>query len=90
MRRVVWALLQRGGHDLELPVRSAGRVPTTGHDALVELIVTPDRGIGCRVARGPRPRGDPLGRLTEEKIAAAPLLRALQAKAAPTDENVRM
>jgi hypothetical protein len=89
MRRVVWALLQRGGHDLELPVRSAGMLPT-GHDALVELIVTPDRG---RLPGGawPAPAGrDPLGRLTEEKIAAAPLLRALQAKAGPTDENVRM
>jgi len=29
-------------------------------------------------------------RQTEERIAAAPLLRALQAKAGPTDENVRM
>jgi hypothetical protein len=48
----------RGGHDLELPVRSAGRVPMTGHDASVELIVTPDRGIDRRAARGPRPRGE--------------------------------
>jgi 5-formyltetrahydrofolate cyclo-ligase len=58
MRRVVRALLQRGGHDLELQVRSAGRVPTTGHDASVELIVTPDRVIDRRAARGPRPRGE--------------------------------
>jgi 5-formyltetrahydrofolate cyclo-ligase len=33
-------------------------VPTTGHDASVELIVTPDRVIDCRAARGPRPRGE--------------------------------
>jgi hypothetical protein len=31
-----------------------------------------------------------VGGLTEEKIAAVPLLRELQAKAGPTDENVRM
>jgi 5-formyltetrahydrofolate cyclo-ligase len=90
MRRVVRALLQRGGHDLELQVRSAGRVPTTGHDASVELIGTPDQVIDCRLAR-PEPAGrDSLGGLTEEKIAAVPLLRELQAKAGPTDENVRM
>jgi hypothetical protein len=34
--------------------------------------------------------GDPLGGLTVEKIAAVPLLRELQAKAGPTDENFRM
>ena len=28
----------------------------TGHDASVELIVTPDRVIDCRAARGPRRR----------------------------------
>jgi 5-formyltetrahydrofolate cyclo-ligase len=33
-------------------------VPTTGHDALVELIGTPDRVIDCRAARGPSPRGE--------------------------------
>ena len=58
MRRVVWALLQRGGHDLELQVRSAGRVPTTGHDAWVELIVTPDRGIDRSGGARPAPAGE--------------------------------
>jgi len=91
MRRVVWALLQRGGHDLELPVRSAGRVPTTGHDALVELIVTPDRGLaaGWRVARarwerstGPTDRG--------EDRRGPRCCGPFRQKAAPTEENVRM
>jgi 5-formyltetrahydrofolate cyclo-ligase len=59
----------------ELQVRSVGKIPRTGHDVLVDFIVTPDRVIDCRPGRGPRP---PAGicweDLTEEKITAIPLL----------------
>jgi 5-formyltetrahydrofolate cyclo-ligase len=66
----------------ELQVRPGGMVPTTPHDAPVDLIVTPERVIDCRAVRGPRPQGEiRWDELTEEKIAAIPLLRALQAAA---------
>jgi 5-formyltetrahydrofolate cyclo-ligase len=63
-------------HDLQ--VRSAGEIPTTGHDIHVDLIVTPERVIEC-----PRPRGYESPRLrweelTREKIAAIPLLQRLR------------
>jgi 5-formyltetrahydrofolate cyclo-ligase len=61
----------------ELQVRPAGAIPLTSHDTVVDLIVTPDRIIDCRPSRGPRPA--PVIRwedLTEEKIAAIPLLAA--------------
>jgi 5-formyltetrahydrofolate cyclo-ligase len=62
----------------ELQVRPAGSVPTTAHDAPVDLVVTPDRVIDCRVHRGPRPEdGIRWAELTREKIEAIPLLRAL-------------
>jgi len=63
----------------ELQVRPAGAIPVTGHDIPVDLVVTPDRVIDCRPGRGPRP--DPgicWPELTEEKIAAIPLLSALR------------
>jgi len=59
----------------ELQLRPAGAIPLTGHDVLVDFIVTPERVIDCRPGHGPRP---PVGicwpDLTEEKIAAIPLL----------------
>jgi 5-formyltetrahydrofolate cyclo-ligase len=59
----------------ELQVSAAGAIPLTGHDVLVDFIVTPERVIDCRPRHGPRP---PAGicweDLTEEKIAAIPLL----------------
>jgi 5-formyltetrahydrofolate cyclo-ligase len=61
----------------ELQVRPAGTIPLTGHDVPVDFIVTPDRVIDCR-HRG-RPGPAPSIRwedLTEEKIAAIPLLAA--------------
>ena len=68
----------------ELQVRAAGTIPLTGHDVLVDFIVTPERVIDCRARHGPRP---PAGicweDLTEEKIAAIPLLSALRAGRAP-------
>lgn len=63
----------------ELQVRPPGAVPTSTHDAPVDLIVTPERVIDCRTARTQRPDGGiRWSELTEEKIAAIPLLRALR------------
>jgi 5-formyltetrahydrofolate cyclo-ligase len=62
----------------ELQVRPAGSVPTAAHDAPVDLVVTPERVLDCRGTRGDRPvDGIRWAELTEEKIAAIPLLRAL-------------
>jgi len=64
----------------ELQVRPAGAIPTTAHDVPVDLVVTPERVIDCRARRGPRPAGGiRWSELTEEKIAAIPLLGALRA-----------
>jgi 5-formyltetrahydrofolate cyclo-ligase len=61
----------------ELQLRAAGVIPLTGHDVPVDFIVTPERVIDCRARRGPRPAaGIRWEDLTEEKIAAIPLLRA--------------
>jgi 5-formyltetrahydrofolate cyclo-ligase len=63
----------------ELQVRPAGTVPTGPHDAPVDFVVTPDRVIDCRSARAERPAGGlRWAELTEEKIAAIPLLRRLR------------
>jgi 5-formyltetrahydrofolate cyclo-ligase len=64
----------------ELQVVPAGTVPTTSHDLHVDLVVTPERVLRC-----PRPRGRKLPRLdwselTEEKVAAIPLLQRLQSQ----------
>ncbi|WP_238010665.1 5-formyltetrahydrofolate cyclo-ligase [Dactylosporangium sp. AC04546] len=65
----------------ELQVRPAGAIPTTEHDAPVDLVVTPERIIDCRAVRGPRPGGGiRWDELTEAKIAAIPLLRALRGR----------
>ncbi|MFC7657442.1 5-formyltetrahydrofolate cyclo-ligase [Pseudonocardia benzenivorans] len=65
----------------ELQVRPAGAVPTTSHDAPVDLIVTADRVIDCRRHRHDRPTGHiDWDALTEEKIAAIPLLAALRTR----------
>jgi hypothetical protein len=46
----------------------------------VDLVVTPDRVIDCRRRRGPRPAAAiRWAELTEEKIAAIPLLAAQRA-----------
>jgi 5-formyltetrahydrofolate cyclo-ligase len=62
----------------ELQVLAGGIVPTTDHDIHVDLVVTPDRVLRC-----PRPRAWTLPVLhwddvTEEKIAAIPLLQRLR------------
>ena len=63
----------------ELQVVPAGAIPLTSHDVPVDLIVTPDRIIDCRRSRRRGPRtaaGICWDDLTEEKIAAIPLLAA--------------
>ena len=62
----------------ELQVCAAGTIPLTGHDVPLDFIVTPERVIDCR-RDGPRPAaGIRWDDLTEEKIAAIPLLLAAQ------------
>ncbi|CAN5177479.1 hypothetical protein BH23ACT9_BH23ACT9_30190 [soil metagenome] len=61
-------------HDSQ--VLDVGRIPVTGHDASVDLVITPTRTI--RVDPRPsRPAGIDWDDLTEEKIAAIPLLQRL-------------
>jgi 5-formyltetrahydrofolate cyclo-ligase len=61
----------------EIQVRPAGEIPATSHDVPVDFIVTPERVIDCRPRHGPRPAvGIHWDDLTEEKIAAIPLLTA--------------
>jgi len=65
----------------ELQVRPAGTIPLTAHDVPVDLVITPDRVIDCRPRRGPRPAaGLRWQELTDEKIAAIPLLAAQRAQ----------
>jgi 5-formyltetrahydrofolate cyclo-ligase len=68
----------------ELQVVPTGTIPMTGHDVLVDLIVTPDRIIDCRPRHAPRPpAGIRWDDLTEEKIAAIPLLAAIRPETSP-------
>ena len=75
----------------EIQLRPAGVIPVTGHDVTLDFIVTPDRVIDCRAiptppAR-PAPRSAPVlswDDLTEEKIAAIPLLSALRRQGGTT------
>ncbi|MBO0772351.1 MAG: 5-formyltetrahydrofolate cyclo-ligase [Actinobacteria bacterium] len=63
----------------ELQLCPAGSIPVTGHDVPVDMIVTPERVIGCRPRREPRPAaGIRWDDLTEAKIEAIPLLSALK------------
>jgi 5-formyltetrahydrofolate cyclo-ligase len=63
----------------ELQVRPAGLIPVTGHDVPVDLVVTPERVIDCRPGRPPREAASiRWDELTEEKIAAIPLLGTLR------------
>jgi 5-formyltetrahydrofolate cyclo-ligase len=67
----------------ELQLRPAGIIPVTGHDVPVDLVVTPERvldaGAGGRAGRAHPGPGIDWDDLTEEKIAAIPLLAALRA-----------
>jgi 5-formyltetrahydrofolate cyclo-ligase len=61
----------------ELQVVDPGRIPITAHDVGLDLIVTPHRVIRCRrpLSRAPQIDWD---QLTDEKIAAIPILAALR------------
>jgi 5-formyltetrahydrofolate cyclo-ligase len=62
----------------ERQILRAGAVPTTGHDIHVDVIVTPERVLRCARSRSwklPRIEWDDL---TEEKIAAIPLLARIK------------
>jgi 5-formyltetrahydrofolate cyclo-ligase len=64
----------------EVQVRPAGEIPLTSHDVPVDFVITPERVIDCRERAGKRPEtGIDWADLTEEKIAAIPLLSALRA-----------
>jgi 5-formyltetrahydrofolate cyclo-ligase len=66
----------------ELQLRPAGVIPLTSHDVPVDLIVTPDRVIDTRSGVRSRPAaGIAWDDLTDEKIAAIPLLHALRTAA---------
>jgi 5-formyltetrahydrofolate cyclo-ligase len=63
----------------ELQLRRPGEIPLAGHDVLLDLIITPQRVIDCRPGRPPRqPATIHWTDLTEEKIAAIPLLTRLR------------
>ena len=60
----------------EAQVVADGMIPMTDHDVRLDLIVTPERVIRCpRRTRQGQIRWDDL---TEEKIAAIPVLGALK------------
>jgi 5-formyltetrahydrofolate cyclo-ligase len=64
----------------ELQVCEVGVIPLTDHDVPVDYVVTPERIIDCRATRTRRPpAGIRWQDLTEEKIAAIPLLAAQRA-----------
>jgi len=63
----------------ERQLLAAGEVPTTTHDLHVDVIVTPERVVRCRRPRGWRLPDLRWDELTDEKIAAIPLLGRLQA-----------
>lgn len=63
-------------------VLEPGRIPVTAHDVPLDLIVTPGEVIVCLGGR-PRPSGVIWEVLTEEKIAAVPLLAALREAGTP-------
>jgi 5-formyltetrahydrofolate cyclo-ligase len=60
-----------------LQVVDPGRIPVTAHDVRLDLIVTPDEVVACERS-GSRPERIIWEELTEEKIAAIPLLRRLR------------
>jgi len=60
----------------EVQVVDDGAIPMTAHDVRLDLIVTPERVIRCR--RGRRARaGVRWTELSDEKVAAIPLLQRL-------------
>jgi 5-formyltetrahydrofolate cyclo-ligase len=65
----------------EIQLRPAGVIPLTSHDIPLDFIVTAERVIDCRSRHAPRqPAAIRWDDLTEEKIAAIPLLSALRSE----------
>lgn len=65
----------------ELQVQPAETIPLTSHDIPVDFIITPERVIDCRGRLGERGSAELRWEdLTEEKIAAIPLLAAQRAR----------
>jgi 5-formyltetrahydrofolate cyclo-ligase len=63
----------------EIQIQPAGEIPLTAHDVPVDFVITPERVINCRERQHGRPSaGIDWDDLTEEKIAAIPLLTALR------------
>jgi 5-formyltetrahydrofolate cyclo-ligase len=62
----------------EVQVRPAGEIPTTAHDIAVDFVVTPERTIATKRGRRRVPKLD-WRDLSDEKIAAIPLLARLRA-----------
>lgn len=60
----------------EAQVLDTERIPVTDHDVLLDLVVTPERVVRCPGRT--RPPGLRWDELTEEKIAAIPLLGRLR------------
>jgi hypothetical protein len=63
----------------EVQVLPAGEIPTAGHDVGLDLIVTPERVIEVPRRKRRSAAGIRWEELTEEKIAAIPLLGRLRA-----------
>jgi 5-formyltetrahydrofolate cyclo-ligase len=64
----------------EAQVLPAGEIPTTDHDVLLDLIVTPDRVIEIPRRQRRPPAAIRWDELTDEKIAAIPLLKELRGR----------
>jgi len=63
----------------EIQVQPSGTIPLTDHDVPVDFVITPARIIDCRDRRHARPvPGIHWDDLTDEKIAAIPLLSAMR------------
>jgi 5-formyltetrahydrofolate cyclo-ligase len=63
----------------EMQIQPAGVIPVTAHDVPVDFVITAERIIDCRRLQHARPTaGIQWDDLTEEKIAAIPLLMALR------------
>jgi 5-formyltetrahydrofolate cyclo-ligase len=65
-------------HDVQ--VQPKRTIPTTAHDLHVDLIATPTRVVACKRRRGYRVPELQWDELTDEKVAAIPLLAALRAR----------
>jgi 5-formyltetrahydrofolate cyclo-ligase len=64
----------------ETQIVDRGRIPLTPHDVKLDLIVTPERVIRCR-SGSRRTASIRWDELTDEKVAAIPVLRRLRARA---------